>query len=196
MENGNKPGLHQALLAVQSKALKITRDETATVSTKGGAEYSYNYASLEAVWKLLRDELVANELVVVQEPQRDVLLTTVVHASSGQSTTSEVPLITAEESRNHMQDLGGAITYARRYALYAIFNIITDDDDNANATKDAPVRSASPNKTPSEKQLSLARDLLTKAGYSEAAIATRLDQISNSAEASALLQKLMSGGAK
>ena len=51
---------------------------------------------------------------------------------------SRTALLTPSESKNHMQDLGAAITYARRYALATMFNIIVNDDDAASATLDKP----------------------------------------------------------
>lgn len=181
--------LYLSLFAIQGKGLKVTKDETANAGA-----YSYNYASLEAVWKVLRPELESNLLVVVQTPERDDLVTTVYHVETGDSITGTVPLITAAESKNHMQDLGGAITYARRYALTSMFNIVTDDDDNASNTKDAAVRRASTTNSPSSKQLDLARDLLTKARYSKEAIDTRLASVRTSAEASSLIDKLFKLG--
>lgn len=187
-----KVGLYPSLFKVQSAGLNATKGETASVPTKAGGQYSYTYASLEDVWNVLRGPLSDAKLVVVQQPQRDVLVTTVAHIESGETITSEVPLITAEESRNHMQDLGGAITYARRYALCSMFNIITNDDDAGSTTKDAPTRQAG--SVISDKQTDLIKDLLVKKGYAVPAIEDRVSKIKTGAEASALIKKLLEAG--
>lgn len=180
--------LHTALLAVQKLGLKAKKDTDA---------YNYKYADLEEVWGVLNKPLADNGIVVVQAPQGDKLITTITLAETGESITSELPLITPETSKNHMQDLGGAITYARRYALTSMFNIITEDDDNAGATTDAPTPpKASPNKPASDKQINLARDLLTRKIKAEERIAFVKETIGKekpetSADASKLIDALM-----
>lgn len=166
-ETATNSEVAKALFEVQKLNLKAKKDTQA---------FNYTYADLEEVWTVLSKPLTANGLLVLQCPIRDTLVTTVTHVESGQFVISETPLITPDQSKNHMQDLGGAITYARRYALTSMFNIVTNDDDNSSSTTDKPVAKAAGPK-PSDKQLNFARDLLTKAGYKQEAIDKRLEQI-------------------
>lgn len=182
--------VNKALWEVQKLELKAKKGETAKVRTKSGVEYSYNYADLEEIWNKLYQPLQDNSLVVVQTPQRDVLLTRVFHIDSGEFVTSEVPLITAADSTNHMQDLGGAITYARRYALTTMFNIVTDDDDNAGGTTDLPSQKSTGPK-PSVKQIKLIRDLLVARQFTPEAIEKRIADIKDIGEAKQLIDKML-----
>jgi len=59
------------------------------------------------------------------------LVVTITHLETGVYLKSEIPLLLA---KNEMQQLGSAITYARRYALSAMLNITIDEDDDGNAT--------------------------------------------------------------
>lgn len=63
------------------------------------------------------------------EDQQHVLTTILLH-SSGDRIESETLLPGKNEGqRNQMQALGSALTYARRYALLAIYGLASDDDD-------------------------------------------------------------------
>jgi hypothetical protein len=182
--------LYDALMEVQKLKLTAKKD------TEG---YNYKYADLEEVWNSLSGPLKNYGLVVIQTPQNDVLQTSVIHVASGQSVTSEIPLMTSEDSKNHMQDLGAAITYARRYALCSMFNIITNDDDNNSNTTEKPARPVASTTSvgkPSEKQINFARALLQKAGYSEEAITARLAGVKTGLDAKLLIEKLLHAGAK
>ncbi|MFS6817987.1 ERF family protein [Synechococcus lacustris Tous-12m] len=62
------------------------------------------------------------------------VLTTILLHSSGDRIESEMMLPSkAENQRNPMQALGSALTYARRYALLAIYGLASDDDDGQNS---------------------------------------------------------------
>lgn len=172
--------LYTALFNIQNLGLTAKKDTQA---------YNYKYADLEQIWGVLREPLSKNGLVVIQEPIGNTLITKVVHVETEKLIISETPLITSPESKNTMQDLGSAITYARRYALCSMFNIITNDDDNASATLDKPA--AVNTAKPSAKQLDLAKDLLSKAGYSQEAIDKRLEAVSSQSDASELIGKLL-----
>ena len=98
------------------------------------------YADLESVNKAIQAALDACGLVVTQPPfheagqAKDVLLieTVIIHAESGQwmSSVLQMPLAKADA-----QGCGSAITYARRYAKLAIFDLLSSDDDGVKAAK-------------------------------------------------------------
>lgn len=103
--------------------------------------FKNRYADLAAVLDAIRAPLADNGLSVTQTTEiREggfVLVTTMRHAT-GQWIASEYPLPMASKP----QELGSALTYARRYCLSAIACIAADDDDDAEgARKDGQVAS-------------------------------------------------------
>lgn len=98
--------------------------------------FKNRYADLAAVFDALRGPFSKNQLAVTQTTEiRDggmILVTTVAH-SSGQWFKSEYPL----PSTARPQELGSALTYARRYSLSAIAGIAADDDDDAETAEKA-----------------------------------------------------------
>lgn len=99
-----------------------------------------NYADLESVNKAIGAALDACGLIVTQPPYhepgqpKDVVMieTVIIHAESGQwlSSILQMPLAKADA-----QGTGSAITYARRYAKLAIFDLLSSDDDGEKAVK-------------------------------------------------------------
>lgn len=101
-------------------------------------EYSYKYADLSDILEVIKKPLFDNQLSISQimnyEPGAFSLETAIIHAS-GQFISGNYPLPEGKTA----QELGSAITYARRYALCAILNIVADeDDDGAVATQSTP----------------------------------------------------------
>lgn len=88
--------------------------------------YKSKYADLHSVWLACREALNKNGLSVVQTLSADSLLITDLLHTSGQWISGACPLINTKQD---MQGLGSAITYARRYSLAAICGVATEDDD-------------------------------------------------------------------
>lgn len=101
--------------------------------------FKSKYADLASVLEAIREPLASNGLSITQTTQlRDaglVLVTALRHAS-GQWIESEYPL----PATVRPQELGSALTYARRYSLSAITCIAADDDDDGNAAEAAATR--------------------------------------------------------
>lgn len=102
----------------------------AATFNKINPHFKNKYADLAAVLDAVRKPLADNGLSVTQTTEiRDggfVLVTTLRH-STGQWIASEYPLPIGAKP----QELGSALTYARRYSLSAIACIAADDDDDA-----------------------------------------------------------------
>lgn len=98
--------------------------------------FKSKYADLAAIFDAVRKPLADNGLVVTQTTEiREggfILVTMLAHAS-GQWIHSEYPLPMAGKP----QELGSALTYARRYSLSAIAGVAADEDDDANAAQDS-----------------------------------------------------------
>lgn len=104
--------------------------------------FKSNYADLGSVWDSVRTLLADNELSIIQMPENQGDLTTVLSHSSGEwiSSTLHIP------SKNDAHGVGSAISYGRRYALASFIGVITGDDDGNGAVEPtkATVKKSSP----------------------------------------------------
>ena len=104
------------------------------------------YADLASGLNAVKSALSANGIAVLQQTYMDgeilMLKTMLVHA--GQWFASDYPVLKFPAKH---QEAGSALTYARRYALFALVGIAGDDDDGNEASKSdtpAPKRKAAP----------------------------------------------------
>jgi len=115
---------------------------------KQSQAHQYKYADLGSTLDVIREPLAAAELAVTQttacyrdtSPPTSVLITTLRHAS-GEEISSEFYLDLEAQSlknANPMQNIGSTITYTRRYALQAILNLASEDDDGVSSTAKPP----------------------------------------------------------
>ena len=96
--------------------------------------YHSKYLPLEELQKKINPVLQDNGLVVFHYTKNSCVITEVADVDSGESITSEFPL----QAGLDPQKVGSTITYAKRYSIGQIFNIITDEDDDANASVASP----------------------------------------------------------
>lgn len=133
-----------ALAKAQAQLANPEKMLTATIrsSDPRGVERTFRYASLASGLDIVRKALGRNEIAVVQttaieRKSKLIQLTTTLAHSSGQWLATEWPVCAAEEAANP-QRLGTALTYARRYALFALVGIAGEDDLDATETPGAP----------------------------------------------------------
>lgn len=97
------------------------------------------YASLESIIDAIRPIASSKGISFQQFPEMEGdlnILTTRISHKSGQFYVSKMKLMVLKPG---MQDLGSAITYAKRYALSSIFGVATGEgDDDGHATTIAP----------------------------------------------------------
>jgi hypothetical protein len=107
---------------------------------KVNPHFRSKYADLAAIFDAVRKPLASQGITLTQtteiRPNAFVLVTQISHA--GQWMRSEYPLPVNAKP----QELGSALTYARRYSLSAITGIAADEDDDANAAQGANLRMA------------------------------------------------------
>lgn len=118
--------LAEALSIAQGQMTNATKNST-------NPHFKSKYADLAAVIDCSKEALAKNGLSVVQIPNGKppfVSVTTILLHKTGQYITGEITLKSRSDSP---QDMGSAITYAKRYALSAMLNIAADDDDDGNA---------------------------------------------------------------
>ena len=95
--------------------------------------FKSTYVPLENVAESITEAATKNGLSFSQEPSFDdgmVTVTTLVMHSSGE--WIEYAPLKMKPVKNDPQAFGSAITYAKRYALSAIFGITSDKDDDGN----------------------------------------------------------------
>jgi len=107
-------------------------------TNKKNAFIGNSYADLTAVWQACRKALTDHDLAVVQRfktEDGELILETILIHTSGESISSELPLMNVKD----WHSLGSGITYARRYSLCSLVGIAPDgeDDDGAKAQEDA-----------------------------------------------------------
>jgi len=85
------------------------------------------YASLEGLLEQIRPLLAKHGLALWQYPQDAVVITEILHKDGGRMSFT-YPLI-RNDNKNAVFAMGGAFTYARRYALCGIFGLQGDDID-------------------------------------------------------------------
>jgi hypothetical protein len=103
---------------------------------------TFRYASLSSGLDLIRKSLGRHEIATVQTVSIDergglIRLTTTLAHSSGEWVSSDWPICPISETATPQQ-MGAALTYARRYALFTLVGIAGEDD------LDAPVLNSPP----------------------------------------------------
>jgi len=132
--------LAAALVQLQAELPEVRKGETAKVQTKTGGSYTYAYANLADCSRAVLPLLAKNGLSFSARPTMVENQFTLVYALrhiSGEADTGEYPL--PDPTRSTPQEIGSAITYARRYALCAVTGLTPDGDDD-----DAQVASSKP----------------------------------------------------
>ena len=119
--------LLKSLAAFQQQCPVIEKD------TKG---YSYKYADLPSILKVINPILKANGLMFTQPLDSDgtsrYVTTTLYHIDTGEKIESRIDIPEVKfKGMNDFQSLGSGITYLRRYALSSILGIVSDEDTDA-----------------------------------------------------------------
>lgn len=128
--------LAPALAKAQAKLINPVRNRKVKVkSKKSGAEFEYSYATFDKVLDLARPTLAENEIAVMQDvsyaAERWTLTTRLMH-SSGQWIEGDTPL--PYSGSTDAQELGSALSYARRYGLAPLLGITAEEDDDGGRT--------------------------------------------------------------
>ena len=142
--------LAAALVAALGSMSELRKDKKANVPTKSGGSYSYSYTDIASVLGYVRPILAEHGIAVMQPATCDgqhVSVSTVFLHRSGE--TKELPPLSMPCGRTP-QEVGSAITYARRYSLLSALGLATEDDDGEAASKATKAPAKAPN--PSQRQ--------------------------------------------
>lgn len=126
-----------ALAKAQTQLVNPEKSLVATIREDGprGREQTFRYAPLSSGLEIVRKVLGQQEIATVQKTSIDqaaglVSLTTVLAHASGEWIASDWPVCPVSDTSSPRR-MGAALTYARRYALFALVGIAGEDDLDA-----------------------------------------------------------------
>lgn len=145
LELDPKNNIYLALAKAQGKFRQPVLNRTAVVRLKEGGSYTTHYADLNECIECVRVPLSENDLAfthTVDCRDKTWLLVLTLRHSTGQLIESCMPINTNQSN----QQLGGQLTYLKRYQLSAFFGLAADFDDDGNGTegKNADIKSKAP----------------------------------------------------
>lgn len=129
----------KALAAAKTDMPVLPKDKT-------NPHFKSKYTSLDILVEKVEPVLEAHGLVWTTMPGflvdcGPVLHYQLLHVESGGGIEGTMPLLLAKKDP---QGQGSAITYARRYALCAVLNLVADEDDDGNSASEPPKPAAKP----------------------------------------------------
>lgn len=143
-EKNSSPELGELFKAISKAQIKIVSpvfDKEAKIPMKRGGQFTFKYASLNAVQTALKGPLSENGICYMQFPTSNgnkVSIETIVGHSSGQWMSRKFNL---SASSSDVKEIGSCVTYAKRYSLCAIFNLTAQEDMDATSVSDTYVGS-------------------------------------------------------
>lgn len=130
--------LAAALAKAQAGFKPVGVDRKVSIPTRDGKTYSYDYATLSAIWEVIRKPLSDNGLSISQPIIGDELQTILMH-ESGQFIISTISLPSGGDIKN----FGANISYVRRYALAPLVGVaVGEEDDESVATGSVDLKSS------------------------------------------------------
>src|SRR5580700_4825365 len=135
--SGSIGSLAAALARAQVELINPEKSMVATIRPegRGAAEQIFRYAPLSDGLNIIRKTLGQHEFATVQSTSVDqtvglIRLKTVLAHSSGEWISSDWPVCPLEDMTSPKR-MGAALTYARRYTLFALVGIAGEDDLDA-----------------------------------------------------------------
>jgi len=115
-------------MSIYTKLLEIQKLHLSFEKDAKNPFFKSNYVSLDSIVEKLTPHLDKQWLLVFHRTLNKEIVTEVVDIEDDSAVQSSFPLIDS----NDPQKLGSCITYAKRYNLWQLFNIVTDRDDDGN----------------------------------------------------------------
>lgn len=130
-----------ALAKAQLELANPEKSLRATIRSATEGARTFRYASLASGLDIVRKTLGQHEIATVQtttieQASGQIRLTTLLAHASGEWISSDWPVGPISESPHRM---GAALSYARRYALFALVGIAGEDDLDAPDLEPAPI---------------------------------------------------------
>ena len=135
----DKSELFDALARAQAKFDQVKKSGKASIPTKSGANYSYNFAKLSDVLSATVPALNSEGIYFSQHPNYSLsnngamvtIVSTLSHSSGASISHESIPLF---YNMNDAKQAGSVMTYLRRYGACQLLGIEGDDDDAHVAT--------------------------------------------------------------
>jgi hypothetical protein len=154
----------EALAKAQAEIVQPEKNKTVTVKSDKGS-YTFDYADYNAIVEAVRGPLSKQSICfthLIEMRDRELILVTRLIHSSGEFLESLYPLPRSSNAK----EIGGAVTYGKRYCLSAITGCVADDDadaepENTTSLKDKKPAAIAPRAqgpAPQQQQSSPARD--------------------------------------
>lgn len=118
--------IYQKLLEIQKKNLTFTKNAT-------NPFFNSKYLTLDEINNKLNPILTELKLLVIHYTFNRQVNTKVINTETNDFDFIESSFPIPKEIIDP-QKMGSAITYAKRYNLCQLFNIVSDEDDDGNAT--------------------------------------------------------------
>jgi hypothetical protein len=130
---------YEAMAKFQATCPPIYKTASAKIQTRGGSSYGYKYAPLDEIVSTIAPVLAAEGLSFrwfnTIEPQRVTASCRVSHVlgHSEESGVLSMPIMGAQDGSgaNAAQQVGIALTYAKRYSLLSILGLAPETDTDA-----------------------------------------------------------------
>lgn len=124
------------------------------------------YATLPHILNVITPILKKNGLVIVQPVINNAVVTKLIHIDSGEMIESVYDIVCKDAT--NPQQIGSAVSYARRYSISSILNLNIDDDDDGNsATGNVSPQPKKEELTPKHPNWNKAKDHLQTGGLIE-----------------------------
>ncbi len=123
--------LAAALAKAQAQFVQPKKNKTVTVRPKNGNAYSFDYADYSEIVESVRGPLSQNGIAFTHSLEfresKLFLVTRLIHGSTGEQFESIWPMTSSDDPK----EVGGDMTYGKRYSLSAITGCVADDDADA-----------------------------------------------------------------
>jgi hypothetical protein len=165
-----------ALSELQAEMPVVAKSKKARVPTKSGGSYEYTYAGLAEVSEAALPLLSKHGLAFSACPRgtdHGYELAGILLHTSGERIEGALPIY-----GNSPQEIGSAITYARRYLLGSMTGLVTDDDDDDGTAAQGARRTEKPMTTKTRGQMFA---LFGQKGIAESAQLAGINQITGKA---------------
>lgn len=146
----------------QANCPAIGKNKTAEIATKGGGRYSYQYAPLEEIVRIVKPLLVARGFSYGWDSDvtgGQLRCTCTLRHVNGHSTAGSFTLpVENPSAMSPQQKVGAALTFAQRKTLESVLGLNTTEDDT-----DAVSREIDPTPVSSDQLIEL-EDLVAESG--------------------------------
>jgi hypothetical protein len=129
----------ESILKISPALLKAQKEIGVAKKEASNPFFHSRYADLGSVMEVCKKPCNDNGITILQPVESDEngnYIETILLHDSGEFISSRMKL--AVKSDNNPQDLGSAISYAKRYSLQAMLLIPSEDDDGEKATNHNP----------------------------------------------------------